>query len=474
MAFRPRQTLASLDSFLAAISLVAYALVFVQYEKDPNARTAYALTAFLMCFVVLILLFREGQYSWETRLSPIRDGMTLVRSMLIAYLIVQGAAFATKGFFTGFDDFSRFAELASMLLLFGLLFGARLVMWRRQRGLLESGITLRRVIVVGSGRAATDFVNFLEKRPWLGVRCMGAISVNHKESETVVLSAAGKVVRNVGSLVDARSILAEKSADEFVVALDPEEYGQLCTVTETLTRERLPFKVVPSLFEESYRPARLVGFEELPVIDMEVDALDQVQRTFKRWLDLAVGVAALVVASPFMVAGALAIKATSNGPVFFEQERLGRNGKPFQVLKFRTMVVDAEARLPELMEKNEAEGHVFKIKHDPRLTPVGGFLRKWSLDEIPQLINVIRGEMSVVGPRPPLPGEVEEYETAHYSRLRGTPGITGLWQVSGRADLSFDEMVRLDRFYLDNWSIWLDLTIMVRTVYVVFARRGAY
>ena len=261
----------------------------MQYEKDPNARTAYALTAFLMCFVVLILLFREGQYSWETRLSPIRDGMTLVRSMLIAYLIVQGAAFATKGFFTGFDDFSRLAELTSMLLLFGLLFGARLVMWRHQRGLLESGITLRRVIVVGSGRAATDFVNFLEKRPWLGVRCMGAIGLNHKESETVVRSAAGTVVRNVGSLVDARSILAEKSADEFVVALDPEEYDRLRTVTETLTRERLPFKVVPSLFEESYRPARLVGFEELPVIDMEVDALDQVQRTFKRWLDLAVG-----------------------------------------------------------------------------------------------------------------------------------------------------------------------------------------
>ena len=138
------------------------------------------------------------------------------------------------------------------------------------------------------------------------------------------------------------------------------------------------------------------------------------------------------------------------------------------------MVVGAEALLPELMQKNEAKGHIFKIKDDPRLTPVGGFLRKWSMDELPQLFNVIRNEMSLVGPRPPLPDEVEKYETAHYSRLRGTPGITGLWQVSGRSDLNFDEMVRLDRYYLDNWSTWLDLTIMLRTVYVVFARRGAY
>jgi exopolysaccharide biosynthesis polyprenyl glycosylphosphotransferase len=274
--------------------------------------------------------------------------------------------------------------------------------------------------------------------------------------------------------VDARSILAENSADEFIVAMDPDDCQILHTVTETLARERLPFRVVPSLFEASYRPARLVGFEELPMIDMEVDPLDRVQRVFKRGFDLAVGLAALMVTSPLMLGSALAIKATSKGPVFFEQERLGRNGKPFQLLKFRTMVVDAEARLPELMEKNEAEDHVFKIKDDPRLTPAGGFLRKWSLDELPQLINVIRKEMSLVGPRPPLPSEVEKYETAHYSRLRGTPGITGLWQVSGRANLSFDEMVRLDRYYLDNWSTWLDLTILFRTVYVVFARRGAY
>jgi exopolysaccharide biosynthesis polyprenyl glycosylphosphotransferase len=474
MAFRPRQTLATLDSFLAAITLtLIYVFVVMHDHSDPTARTAHMLAAFLMCFLVLLLLFREGQYSWENRLSPIRDGMALARSLLIAYLIVQGMAFATKGFFTGFDDFSRLTTFASMLLLFGLLLSARLVMWWGQRRLLRSGITLRRVIVVGGGKAATDFVNFLEKRPWLGVRCTGAIALG-LQGETEVRSAAGTVVRNAGGLVDARSILAENSADEFIVAMDPDDCQILHTVTETLARERLPFRVVPSLFEASYRPARLVGFEELPMIDMEVDPLDRVQRVFKRGFDLAVGLAALMVTSPLMLGSALAIKATSKGPVFFEQERLGRNGKPFQLLKFRTMVVDAEARLPELMEKNEAEGHVFKIKDDPRLTPAGGFLRKWSLDELPQLINVIRKEMSLVGPRPPLPSEVEKYETAHYSRLRGTPGITGLWQVSGRANLSFDEMVRLDRYYLDNWSTWLDLTILFRTVYVVFARRGAY
>ena len=170
----------------------------------------------------------------------------------------------------------------------------------------------------------------------------------------------------------------------------------------------------------------------------------------------------------------VAVKVTSPGPVLFHQERVGRRGRHFQVLKFRTMGSDAEERLADLAAANEAEGPLFKIKADPRLTRVGGFLRRWSIDEVPQILNVMRGEMSMVGPRPPLPAEVERYEVEHLRRLKGTPGITGLWQVSGRSDLSFEDMVRLDRFYLENWSIGLDLKILVRTVYVVLGRKGAY
>jgi lipopolysaccharide/colanic/teichoic acid biosynthesis glycosyltransferase len=181
-----------------------------------------------------------------------------------------------------------------------------------------------------------------------------------------------------------------------------------------------------------------------------------------------------VVLMPFALLIVTAIKLASRGPVFFGQLRVGENGQPFTMYKFRTMSADAEQRLEDLLQHNEAEGHVFKMQHDPRVTGIGRFLRRYSMDELPQLWNVLRGEMSVVGPRPPLPREVHEYEMHHLSRLRGKPGITGLWQVSGRSDLGFEDMVMLDRRYLDDWSLWLDFSIMTKTAFVVLGGKGAY
>jgi lipopolysaccharide/colanic/teichoic acid biosynthesis glycosyltransferase len=201
-----------------------------------------------------------------------------------------------------------------------------------------------------------------------------------------------------------------------------------------------------------------------------------VERVFKRGLDIGVSTVLLVLG---LIPGLLlvaAIKLDSRGPVFFKQPRVGKNGRRFLMYKFRTMVANAAELLSELEDRNEKEanGQLFKIKDDPRITRMGRFLRKWSLDELPQMINVYRGEMSLVGPRPPLPREVENYSPEHFCRLRGLPGITGLWQVSGRSNLSFDEMVKLDRYYLDNWSVRLDLSIILKTFYVVLARKGAY
>jgi lipopolysaccharide/colanic/teichoic acid biosynthesis glycosyltransferase len=172
----------------------------------------------------------------------------------------------------------------------------------------------------------------------------------------------------------------------------------------------------------------------------------------------------------------LAIKLDSPGHVFYKQERVGKNGRRLLLYKFRTMVTDADELLRRLEDKNEKSpnGQLFKMKSDPRATRVGRFLRKWSLDELPQIINVLKGEMSLVGPRPPLPREVANYEPRHYCRLKGLPGITGLWQISGRSELSFEEMVELDREYLERWSLHLDLGIMARTLRVVLARTGAY
>jgi exopolysaccharide biosynthesis polyprenyl glycosylphosphotransferase len=194
----------------------------------------------------------------------------------------------------------------------------------------------------------------------------------------------------------------------------------------------------------------------------------------KRASDLLLGTIAIVGLAPVMLAIAILIKLDSPGPVFYAQERVGKDGKRFRMLKFRSMRQDADRLMAELRAKNEVTGALFKMKNDPRVTRVGRFLRRSSLDELPQVFNVLRGEMSLVGPRPSLPSEVATYEDWQLGRLRAIPGMTGLWQVSGRSDVPFHDMVRLDLHYIRNWSVWLDLEIILRTVPAVIGNRGAY
>ena len=194
----------------------------------------------------------------------------------------------------------------------------------------------------------------------------------------------------------------------------------------------------------------------------------------KRAFDFSIACGVLVVSAPLWAAAAIAVKVTSPGPVFFAQERVGRWGRPFKVLKFRTMVVDAEERLAELKSQNEVDGPLFKMANDPRITSVGRFLRRTSIDELPQLINVLKGEMSLVGPRPALPSEAAMWGDDLRNRLRVTPGMTGMWQVSGRNNSSFADYERLDLYYVDNWSILVDVAILARTIPVVLSSRGAY
>jgi exopolysaccharide biosynthesis polyprenyl glycosylphosphotransferase len=202
--------------------------------------------------------------------------------------------------------------------------------------------------------------------------------------------------------------------------------------------------------------------------------LTRAQSIAKRTFDLAVSAVGLLLIAPVLALIALAIRVDSDGAVLFRQERVGLHRQRFQVLKFRTMVVGAENMLADLKALNEADGPLFKLRQDPRVTRVGRFLRRYSLDELPQLWNVLKGEMSLVGPRPPLPREVEAYEDWQLDRLEVRPGITGLWQVSGRSELPFDEYVRLDLFYIENWSLAYDLFILAKTIPMLLAARGAY
>jgi len=275
----------------------------------------------------------------------------------------------------------------------------------------------------------------------------------------------------LGPIAELESVVRASDIDEIVIALPPQRREQIDRVVARGFGRQVDVKLLTE-FDASL-PAR-VEFGRLgsrPYIGFAPVAR---VTWVKRAADLTLATAALVVASPLFLAVAMAIKIESRGPVFYRQRRLGKDSVPFEIIKFRSMGEDAEHQVAVLSERNEATGPLFKMRRDPRVTRVGRLLRRCSLDELPQLLNVLRGEMSLVGPRPPLPSEVAKYEDWQLARLRALPGMTGLWQVSGRSEVPFNDMVRLDLHYVRNWSLGLDLEIIMRTIPAVLANRGAY
>ena len=478
---RPRRLLALLDGFAASCAVLSL-LVMSNWRPMESVAVANSadLGVGLVLMLTLVLGFRNGQYTNSRRLTLVGDSAALATHLIVATCVVALIAFLTKGFFFGSLDFSRLLVGSSLAIFFVLGASARVVLAMRQRSLFMSGVAYRKVLVLGDGEAAGDFIAFLAKRPWLGVACVGRIEYGNPAEGVSAAPPGPKTPTRISATYEGLDKLdrvwTASGASEVVVALDPSEHALLPEVAKILSVAHVPFRVVPSLFEESYLSAELLGYGELPVIDVDVDALNRVERAFKRAQDLIISSVLLVLSAIPCLLLLAAIKLDSRGPVFYKQQRVGKNGRRFLLYKFRTMVVDADVLFSQLASQNEkgTEGQLFKMRADPRITRVGRFIRKWSLDELPQIINVYRGEMSLVGPRPPLPREVEKYCSEHYCRLKGLPGITGLWQVSGRSDLSFDEMVKLDKYYLDNWSLRLDLSIMLKTILVVLGRSGAY
>ena len=275
----------------------------------------------------------------------------------------------------------------------------------------------------------------------------------------------------LGPIAQLDGCVEAYAVDEVIIALPASRREQVGRILARGFHRRVQVKVVPDLSDVLPRHFEVHHVGGRPYIGFAPAAKVS---WLKRAIDLALGGLCLLVMLPLFGAVALAIKLDSPGPVFYRQQRVGKNGRPFWMLKFRSMRQDADRLLEALRVRNEASGPLFKMRRDPRITRVGRVLRRWSLDELPQLFNVLRGDMSLVGPRPPIPAEVEAYEDWQHGRLRAVPGITGLWQVSGRSEVPFHDMVRLDLHYVRNWSLGLDLMILLRTIPAVLTSRGAY
>jgi exopolysaccharide biosynthesis polyprenyl glycosylphosphotransferase len=275
----------------------------------------------------------------------------------------------------------------------------------------------------------------------------------------------------ISAIADLESVVRSQGVDELIVALPPDRREQVTRIIARGFGRVVNVKVLQEFGEHLPRQVELGRFGARPYIGYAPVARVS---WIKRALDVCLGTSAVIMLSPVIIGVAIAVKRDSAGPVFYRQRRVGRDGTTFEMLKFRSMCLGAETMVTVLREKNEASGPLFKIRNDPRITSVGRFLRRFSLDELPQLFNVLRGEMSLVGPRPPLPAEVALYEEWQLGRLQAMPGMTGLWQVSGRSEVPFNDMVRLDLHYVRNWSVGLDLEIILRTVPAVLSNHGAY
>jgi exopolysaccharide biosynthesis polyprenyl glycosylphosphotransferase len=410
-----------------------------------------------LALVLVLVFWQKGMYAERDRrggLGQIVSGLVVVAVLALAFGVGVGYHFST------------FAIFPTGLVLTTVLIGTL----RASYGLVTrdifrmTGLT-RRAVLVGAGGNVSDLHRMLGgARGGVDYRFLGAIAPAQDGVDVPVL----------GTLDELSLVLDGYDVDELIVTDSDLDSTELLRLSDEAYRSGVTVRIAAKTTEVLTQRVEFVPGQGVPLFELRPPVFAGTDWVVKRVFDIAVSALVLVVGLPFWIAIAIAVKLSSPGPVFYRDRRVGLGEREFDMLKFRTMVADAAERQRELERANEVGGALFKIRDDPRVTRVGRALRRFSLDEIPQLLNVLRSEMSLVGPRP-LP--VRDYlllEEWHRRRYRVLPGMTGLWQISGRSQLTFDDLVRLDFYYLENWSVWLDITILAKTVPAVVSQRGAY
>ncbi len=422
--------------------------------------------------VALFVLVWLGA-AMDQRLFSSRRGETL-GEQLLAITKAVGVTIVFTGFLIVFfsrqtldQEFLLYAGAFTLVLLLLYRSAARLLIWRVRR----HGYNYRQILIIGGNERARHLVDLMVNQGWHGYKLAGLLD----DDPDRIRFLADYQVPYLGRLDDLEKVLLNQIIDEVYVCLPVRAYYEKITSMAHLCEGiGTPIRMIADLFPLRIATSRVKQFGDIPLLSLSAVPEAEFQLFLKRVVDIVVSAGFLLfVASWLFPIVAILIKLDSKGPVFFLQERVGLNQRRFKIIKFRSMVADAEERKRLLEAYNEADGPVFKMRRDPRVTRVGRWLRKFSIDEMPQFINVFLGQMSLVGPRPPIPSEVEKYTWDQRRRLSVRPGLTGLQQVSGRSDLTFDQWVELDLAYIDNWSLMLDFRILLRTFEVVILARGA-
>ncbi len=418
--------------------------------------------AYLIVFSVYLVVFARlfGLYRSPEVRSGLNEQRLTVQATLTAGLMLCGTLYVMKQY-----TVSRVVVALTIVITLAFLMARRAMERKMMQRRFLQGRETRNVLIVGHGRVAHALRNHLQALPHMGFRFMGFVSLEDDAED----AANSQIIGNIHNCVAlARSLFVDE-----IYFSTPAEKQTVISVVEEARVNGIEVRVVPDLYDGLAWNAPVEFIGQFPTIPLHQREFPRGAYLIKRVLDVFLSGLALAALSPFMLAIAVMIRMDSPGPIFYRAARIGRKGRTFTCLKFRTMVANADKMRADLVHKNERDGILFKMSNDPRITKVGAWLRKYSLDELPQFINVLMGDMSLVGPRPPLASEVEKYDLSHLRRLDVLPGITGLWQVEARQDPSFDSYISLDTAYVENWNLLLDLRILARTVSVVLAGTGS-
>jgi exopolysaccharide biosynthesis polyprenyl glycosylphosphotransferase len=473
----PRCCLLALDAAMITIAFVA--AYFTRYDvlNGVQFTTPFMeeqLSSFrelqLVVTVGMVLAFAlKGLYGLRVAGNSFKAFWAIAAATTAAFAVFSAYDYLVRKTDVALDSRSRSLVIFAWLFIIIFVSVARLLVSLGVTYLYGRGIGLTNLLVVGSGRLARLMMQQIAATPNLGYRVVGFIYDQESPSGDFGRFKA------LGDLSDLERVLLRERIGEVIIALPSQQHEQILRAVASCERVGAAFKLAPDIHELSMARFDIDTIEGIPLIGLKQSLTSTWRYRIKRAVDIIGASLMLVVGAPFWLLIALAVKLDSPGPILYHQQRIGYRGARFTCLKFRSMDADAETLLDSIRDQSSVnERGKFKLPNDPRRTMVGRFLRRTSLDEIPQLFCVLRGEMSLVGPRPPLVVEYARYEDWEKGRLEMRPGLTGLWQVRGRSDIDFDEMVLMDLYYIENWSLRLDFQILLRTIPAVLASRGAY
>ncbi len=448
-----------------AVSVALFGASIIRFEildAAPAARWDYTLITLAAIPVWVLLFYLYGLYEPRQVLGPVNEFKQVFHGVVAGTVVIFITDSVTN------MNLARGWALIAMVTGFFFVGGERLLVRKTLHFLRRRGGDTTRTIVLGANHEARTVAKALEREGWLGYKILGFV-----DDDSPVGSEDGNGRKIIGTTAQLRELIEAKNAGLVLVAASAFDATRLNRLFWELQDIDVDLQMTSGTIDLMASRMIVQSVAGVPLLYVRRSGMDRAQKTMKRALDIFGSFFGLLLLSPLLAAVAVWIKRDSAGPIIFKQVRVGRDGRLFECWKFRSMYADAEERRAELEHLNEGPGLLFKLAEDPRVTKAGKVLRRYSIDELPQLWNVLRGEMSLVGPRPALPSEVEQYDDWVRNRLKVKPGMSGLWQVSGRTETSFSDYVRYDLFYIQNWSLSLDLWILWRTLRAVGSAEGA-